>query len=302
MGALVRSRIHPDMTAHESIQDLSGLASFVAQLVELQRAWHKSSARFAKPHEAPHLYRQLGQALADLHGSVEAAQGRSSGAPPKAASSENSARAKRAGFLSRWLEGRPRPPAPAPDASPSAKTKGQDLHGNIATMPLDELLSYLANASKCGVLWIHGPKENALLEFKDGRLIHATSDATPENLRIGEILVAQQALPREALERHVREHPGGSNLLGGELALRGLIDEAQLTRALERQVRELMRRLLETKEAFFRFQDGLQLLVPHGIRLHPIELLLDCARQRDSAARVHHEEGPAAEHSLFEAV
>ena len=85
------------------------------------------------------------------------------------------------GFLSRLTRSRSKKEKAA--GSKDGKTELPELNicrqgfqGNSWTIPLPELIGFLAYGRKTGVLWVDSQKENFLIGLEEGRLMHATSD------------------------------------------------------------------------------------------------------------------------------
>lgn len=174
-----------------------------------------------------------------------------------------------------------------PLEAPDFDVSRQGLQGNSATVPTNELLSFLAFGRKTGVLWVDTPRENFLIGLVDGSVRHAASDSTPEGLRLGEVLVGLGFLTRRQLERFVGSVEGGgseSKISGEQLVASGMISADELRRALEHQVQQLVRRVVEAPAALFRFREGMEVLLAHRVTLDVNQLLLESARAQDEAA------------------
>lgn len=175
---------------------------------------------------------------------------------------------------------------------PTFDVTTQGLLGNSWTVSIAELLGFLAFSHKSGVLWVDSPTENFLVGIIDGRLKHASSDHTPEGLRLGEVLVGLGCLTRRQLERFIaHQQVDGDNPDGvsGELLLDwGMITDEELHEALSHQVVNLFQRLVSNKEAVFRFQEGVNVQLAFHVDLDINQLLLDSARLDDEV------ENPAA--------
>lgn len=202
------------------------------------------------------------------------------------------AQEERRGFLRRLFE---RPVQPTgqgkgsdADAVPAFDVSRNGLQGNSWTVSLTELLGFLAFGNKTGVLWIDGPEENFLIGLVDGKLMHATSDRTPEGLRLGEVLVTLGYLTRRQLQRFLAKLPRGASTsaMSGEMLLQsGMISDEELRHALVYQIKKLFGRLVATTNAVFRFREGMQIQAVYQVDLNINRLLLESARARDEARR-----------------
>jgi len=165
-----------------------------------------------------------------------------------------------------------------------------DLQGTAWTIPTPEVIGFLANSHKTGVLSVHTYRENFMIEINDGCLVHATSDRTPDGLRLGEVLMEMDILDADAVERHVEaaaevDSPFGTYLLSAEV-----IDEDELRQALSIQVQSLFHRLIKAENALYRFQEGAQVTAARDLDLNITGLLLESARVSDEESWINLEE------------
>lgn len=174
-----------------------------------------------------------------------------------------------------------------PAMPPSFDVSKQGLFGNSWTVGLAELLGFLAFGNKTGVLWVDSQQENFIVQLIEGKLVHATSDHTPEGLRLGEILVGLGYLTRRQLERFLSKNEGES-VSGEELLESGMISDDELCDALMHQVKQLFLRLVRTENAVFRFSEGMQIELAHTVDLDVNRLLLDSAKEFDEAGNSTH--------------
>ena len=250
---------------------LSSLANLVAECRDLAQRVAALDTEAAR-NTAPFLHRQLGQSFKQLEAAIATAEGR------EGPSREGAPQASGGGLfgkLKRSLIGE------KSDGQPQALREG--LQGNSETVGIPELIAFLANSRKTGALWVHAPDETFLIQLRDGSLLHATSDRTPQGERLGEILVAQGSLKRGELASFL-EQSKGTGLLGRRLFEEGRISEEQLIGALAAQVQHLFHRMLSTRSAIFRFEEGAELLVEYHVRLNCMQLLLETARTFDEAS------------------
>jgi hypothetical protein len=195
-------------------------------------------------------------------------------------------REERHSFLRRLFR-RPAP-GPHPYRAPDFDVSRQGLQGNSSTVSMGELLGFLAFGRKTGVLWIDTPHEDFLIGLVDGQVRHAASDRAPAGLRLGEVLVSLGYLDADQLERLVEQVDGpglGGKISGEHLVSSGLVHPEDLRHALEVQVQHLVQRVLAAPAALFRFREGMEILVAHGVALGVNHLLLESARAQDEAAR-----------------
>lgn len=158
-----------------------------------------------------------------------------------------------------------------------------DLEGNAWTIPVTELVSFLAHSGKSGLLWVTSLGETFALEFARGNLVHATTNNPPEPFRLGSILVREGLLTPSELEEAVTHARAADDLLDSFLARSGKLTHATLQRMLTIQVQEMFHRLMDADTAVFRFQDGAQMLRSQGLEVNITSLLLESARKKDEA-------------------
>lgn len=174
------------------------------------------------------------------------------------------------------------PDAQAEFEMPDFDVTTQGLQGNALTVPLAELMGFLAFGSKTGVLFVDSPEENFLIGLSNGNLMHASSDRTPEGMRLGEVLVGLGYLTRRQLERFLAQHDRNAGDVSGELLLEtGMISDEELQGALEHQVRQLFFRLVHTKNALFRFREGMQVTLAYQVNMPVNQLILESAQALD---------------------
>ncbi len=176
---------------------------------------------------------------------------------------------------------------------PALDLSQQGLEGNTWTIPISELIGFLAFGRKTGVLWVDSPEENYLIGLHEGNLMHATSDRTPEGMRLGEILVGLGYLTRRQLERFLSTLDGDADHAGEALLESGLISNEELQEALSQQVQQLFHRLVQTKNAVFHFREGMQVMLAYQVELNTTQLLLETARVQDE--REAHEAQPQSQ-------
>lgn len=171
-----------------------------------------------------------------------------------------------------------------PFDAPRFDVSHQGLQGNSSTVSMAELLGFLSFGRKTGVLWVDTPEENFLIGLVDGKVMHATSDQSPEGLRLGEVLVGLGFLTRRQLERFVEKMGENKKAVSGEVLVKNeMITEDELKVALRQQVQQLVRRLLAARIAIFRFREGMEVLLAHRVSIDMNQLLLESARAQDEA-------------------
>jgi len=180
----------------------------------------------------------------------------------------------RIGFAERagLVHGEPAPspgiptPVPAELASPPAPSSGaasailggppggtgKMFSGELSDFALPDLLEFLRNGRRTGLLVFTSSQGVGALRFADGRVTSASSPATPT---IGRLLVESQQLSAEALDAAASAlGPGAADhLLSDHLRREGLVANAALEGALERQLGVTLHELLRWKDGEFTF-------------------------------------------------
>lgn len=172
------------------------------------------------------------------------------------------------------------PPDLRGDGPPSAR-HSLALLGHGSRIPIPELVGFLGSLSVDGILRVETRQERYLVEFVEGQIVHAEASAAPLGHRLGDILVAQEAIDRIALEG--ASSPQASWKLGRRLLDKKLITREQLVRALQTQIQLHFCRLFRQESLSLTFWSGPRLYGEEGVRLNATSLLLEGARAIDEA-------------------
>ncbi|MCA8958525.1 MAG: DUF4388 domain-containing protein [Planctomycetes bacterium] len=184
------------------------------------------------------------------------------------------------------------PAQPATPAQPSAAAaakravaagKARGLHGDTSTVAIPDLLSWLGMQERDGVLYVNIPGEEIVVYLDGGNVVHAVSDHTPDDSRLGEILVSQGTLTSEQLQEVIAGLQAGGGCLGALLKEQGLVTEEALHSALQLQIGRLFNRMFGADLAEFTLVEGLPRTADGQLNLNLMGLLLDAARSTDEA-------------------
>ncbi len=268
----MNSPIETPRSSPEALANLVARCRWLATFIE-------ALPRLPERSEAPFLHAQLDEALNGLSSAVRRHRGEERREKKR---SEEGAEKKGEGFLGLFRRSKSKQEAePEVEIEDSESGRTDGLIGNSWTIPLPDLIGFLASCKKVGVLWVYSPEETFLIEIKNGSLIHATSDRTPSGLRIGEILVQQGVLSQDELEDFVAGSEGSMGMLGNALVEGGIITKENLDGALDYQVRQIFQRLMVADDSLFRFQEGMELTLAHHVHLNATQVMLEAARIRD---------------------
>src|SRR3954449_13136583 len=125
--------------------------------------------------------------------------------------------------------------------------------GNLRTMQLEELLQWLSQSKKNGTLEIVRGKTEKKVFFKDGLILSSASNRPEEYL--GHFLVSHGLINEAQLNRAVELQEQSRTLLGMILVKNGAIAERDLARMLRLKVEESIYDIFSWVEGDFRFLD-----------------------------------------------
>ncbi len=165
------------------------------------------------------------------------------------------------------------------DDRPPSSRHIQVLRGSECIFHAPDLISFLGEQLKTGVLEIRTRGEVFMLELENGQIAHLQSNQNAKGERLGDILVDMGVIGRAQLEEAYKRNPRGR--LGELLLTGGLVNEQQLFDALQRQIHLLFQRLTNEPMERFVFWQGPLILAQERLRLNATALLLECARVKD---------------------
>ena len=161
----------------------------------------------------------------------------------------------------------------------------EGLRGHTQAISIPEVLGFVANLRKSGVLRVKTPDEAFLIQLDQGEVIHAVGDNPPSGELLGEILIARGQLTIVGLEEVLASGVGEGAMLGTALVRSGKVSADHLRSALEHQVQSIFHRVFNADDSVFQFDEGAALRVPAEIRLNVTTLLLESARSSDEGLR-----------------
>lgn len=161
---------------------------------------------------------------------------------------------------------------------------GADLSGSARSVPVQDLLSFLATARKTGIVRVETQAERFLVQLDEGAVVYAYGDRSPEGDGPADALVERGWISRETS----RTLPGAgaqSAWLDPRFLETAHLPRAALQAALAHQTRCAFFRLCAVEEGRYGFFDGAR--VQNVVRVHhrTVELLLEYHRTRDEALR-----------------
>lgn len=128
------------------------------------------------------------------------------------------------------------------------------LYGNLASMPLPDLLQWAGAAKKTGTLELERNKVCKRILFRHGRIIACASD-DPSDL-LGHWLVSRGKISEDVLRLALAKQGEVRRHLGEILAEMGAVSREEILRQLVAKTEESLFALFEWGDAEFRFRDG----------------------------------------------
>ena len=128
------------------------------------------------------------------------------------------------------------------------------VQGNLATMPMTEILQWLGNAGKTGTLSIERNKVIKRILVREGRVIACASQEPADML--GHFLVSRGRISEATLRRALAAQEFQREHLGRILISMGDLSQDDLRQVLEEKAQETIFGLFEWDDAEFRYADG----------------------------------------------
>lgn len=160
------------------------------------------------------------------------------------------------------------------------------IEGSLRDVPLTDVVQVVAAGRKDGVLRVERGERRAQVWFDRGRLRAATLEG---GTHLGEMLVRLDLLDVDEVQTLLTEQAEGASRspLGAAAVMRGWIDRADLKRALERHIVEVLGVLLGWRDGRFAFSEGDEPHAdPDGPRFDPMQILLQAEEARAGAGAI----------------
>ena len=153
------------------------------------------------------------------------------------------------------------------------------LSGNIRTMPLPDLLQWLAAATKTGVVSFNRGGTEKKLFFDEGKIVGASSN-DPTDF-IGQWLVSCGRITEDQLRIALGEQERSNTFLGTILVQMRALSEQEVSVVLAMKAEEILYGLFHWEEGSFEFHDGEFEKLPFRISLSIQDVLLKGLRRFD---------------------
>jgi hypothetical protein len=125
------------------------------------------------------------------------------------------------------------------------------LEGSLAGFEVPDLLAFLGQGGRTGVLVLERPDTETKLFFREGRVVYASS--THEMLRFGATLVRLGKVSAPVLDRALQKYRGAR--IGQALLSEKLVSEEELTAFLKVHVSEVIFHTFPWGDGLFTFYD-----------------------------------------------
>ncbi len=163
------------------------------------------------------------------------------------------------------------------------------LEGPLKEFHIQDVFQLLDLGRKSGVLRVTSELRQTAgtVSFERGGVVAATLGRDPQP--IGARLVGQGRISADDLERALTlQHSGDSRRLGDILVAGDAIPRRELDRQLKAQIEEAIFELLGWSEGYFRFEDGAPCegVVEAPVRIPTEGLLMEAARRSDEWSRI----------------
>ena len=125
------------------------------------------------------------------------------------------------------------------------------ITGNLRTLELSELLQWLAQGTKTGVLIVENEDIEKRIYFDTGTIVSSESSDSQEHL--GHFLIEEGLIDEATLARALKLQQATQILLGKVLVTLGAITEKELSQVLQQKTQETIYELFNWPEGEFRF-------------------------------------------------
>lgn len=168
--------------------------------------------------------------------------------------------------------------------APIEAAEGAPLSGSGKTVPIHDLLSFLATTRKSGILRVKADREEFLLQLQEGAVVYAKGDAPPPGEGLSDLLAARGVASPELLGRlpeRAGDDPAHEEWVDRSLLGTSWIGREALASALQQQTRLSFFRLCSAHDTRFRFHEGAEIRNIVPFRHSAMELLLEYSRAVD---------------------
>lgn len=127
------------------------------------------------------------------------------------------------------------------------------MSGDLAAVPLAEMLQVLAMQRQTGVLHVTNNRSSVTISVRQGQVDFVQARGSSDEYRIGRYFIEKGALTHQQLDDLLAELRGTSKLLGEELVNRNIVTREELVESLAKQCSELIYDMLRWPYGRFSF-------------------------------------------------
>jgi CheY-like chemotaxis protein len=127
------------------------------------------------------------------------------------------------------------------------------MSGDLAAVPLAEMLQVLAMQRQTGVLHVTNNRSSVTISVRQGQVDFVQARGSSDEYRLGRYFIEKGALTREQLEDLLAELRGTAKLLGAEMVARKIVTQEELLECLSKQCSELIYDMLRWPYGRFSF-------------------------------------------------
>ncbi len=149
-----------------------------------------------------------------------------------------------------------------------------ELHGKLEELGLEEILQILGVSRSTGILTLNSRNREALLEFRDGLVVRASSTGFKQNL--GELLIRDGLITTELLEQALtmQQSQGVRQRVGVILHSNFNVNLLMIEQAVRQQIRNVLLALFLWVDGTFIFT-RCEVIVVDAAYLDPMQLILE---------------------------
>lgn len=166
-------------------------------------------------------------------------------------------------------------------STPSSQHRLRGLAGDFETMPLKDLIVYLANRLATGVLRLEREATRKEVHLEDGRIVNTSSNLPREFL--GQFLINMGHITEEQFNNAWKSQQKTKVFLGQLLVSIGLVKEEVVATALATKFRETVHEACEWISGYFTFTPGLPKAPANGLDVRVP--LMDVYKESDFRAQ-----------------
>lgn len=128
------------------------------------------------------------------------------------------------------------------------------LEGSIQDFGLPDIIQFLRQQNKTGVLTIEGPNSWTKISFEGGMIVSVTTSETQEADWIGKRLIRSERITEARFKEAIKHKHKAQGKIETALVETGLVSRQELTSLLDLQIKETLFALFRLSEGRYRFE------------------------------------------------